>query len=101
VAKAVLNYMPTPNLSGGGTNNYVLDSHDTLAQTVYSFRIDQNIGANHKVWGFFSSRENTDQGNGLNLPAPPYSGGGARQTSSANSSAWVGIGLPDQHLSTR
>ncbi|MGD0890531.1 MAG: carboxypeptidase-like regulatory domain-containing protein, partial [Terracidiphilus sp.] len=37
VAKAVLQYMPTPNLSGGGTNNYVYDSQDTLAQTVYSF----------------------------------------------------------------
>ena len=56
VAKAVLKYMPTPNLTGGGTNNFAYDSQDSLAQTVYSFRIDQNIGANHKIWGFWSSR---------------------------------------------
>jgi Carboxypeptidase regulatory-like domain len=78
VAKAVLKYMPTPNLSGSGTNNYVYDSLDSIGQTVYSFRIDQNINANHKVWGFFSSRENTDQGNSLNLPEPVTSSGGGQ-----------------------
>jgi len=78
VAAAVLKYMPAPNLSGGGTNNYVYDSQDQLSQTVYSFRIDQNLGANHKIWGFFSSRENTDQGNNLNLPEPITSGGGGK-----------------------
>ena len=76
VASAVLKYMPTPNLSGAGTNNYVYDTRDSLAQTVYSLRIDQNLGPRQKVWGFFSSRENTDQGNGLNLPPPINSGGG-------------------------
>jgi hypothetical protein len=78
VAKAVLKYMPTPNLTGGGTNNYAYDSQDSLAQTVYSFRIDQNIGAKNRVWGFWSSRENTDQGNSLNLPEPLTSGGGGQ-----------------------
>ena len=76
VAKAVLKYMPSPNLNGAGTNNFVYDSQDQLSQTVYSIRIDQNLGANHKIWGFFSSRENTDQGGGLNLPEPITSGGG-------------------------
>lgn len=75
VATNVLKYLPAPNLTGG-TNNYVYDTHDSLAQTVYSFRIDQNLGAKHKLWGFFSSRENTDQGNGLNLPPPINSAGG-------------------------
>ena len=75
VAKAVLQYLPTPNLSNG-TNNFVYDTQDTLAQTVYSVRIDQNLGAAHKIWGFYSSRENTDQGNGLNLPPPLTSAGG-------------------------
>ncbi|MGA2849347.1 MAG: TonB-dependent receptor [Terracidiphilus sp.] len=78
VAKAVLKYMPTPNLTGGGTNNFAYDSQDTLAQTVYSFRIDQNIGVRNKIWGFWSSRQNTDQGNGLNLPEPLTSGGGGQ-----------------------
>jgi Carboxypeptidase regulatory-like domain len=74
VAKAVLSYMPSENLNGG-TNNYAYDTQDSLAQTVYSIRIDQNLGANHKIWGFFSSRENTDAGNGLNLPPPLSSAG--------------------------
>ena len=74
-AKAVLQYLPAPNLSGG-TNNYVYDTVATHDETVYDIRIDQNIGANHKVWGFWSSRENTDQGVGLNLPPPINSGGG-------------------------
>ena len=74
VAKAVLKYMPTPNLSSG-TYNYVYDSHDSISQTVYSFRVDQNLGANHKIWAFYSSRENTDQGDGLNLPEPLTSSG--------------------------
>jgi len=78
VAKAVLKYMPSPNLTGGGTNNFVYDSHDSLSQTVYSFRIDQNLGINHKIWGFYSARENTDQGGGLNLPEPLTSGGGGQ-----------------------
>src|SRR6202044_1259169 len=76
VAKAVLQYLPKPNLSGTGTNNYVYDTSDTIAQTVYSLRIDQNLTAAHRIWGFYSSRENTDQGNGLNLPPPINSAGG-------------------------
>ncbi len=75
VAKNVLSYMPAPNLTGAGTNNYVYDTQDTIAQTVYSLRIDQNLTAAHRIWGFYDSRENTDQGNGLNLPPPINSGG--------------------------
>ncbi len=75
VAKAVLQYMPTPNLSGG-TNNYVYQTSDNIAQTVLSVRIDQNIGQKHKIWGFYSTRENNDHGNGANLPAPLTSAGG-------------------------
>src|SRR5580658_1498381 len=56
VAKAVLQYMPAPNLSNG-TNNFVYNTSDSIAQTVYSVRIDQNLGAAHKIWGFYSSRE--------------------------------------------
>jgi hypothetical protein len=77
VAKAVLKYMPTPNL-GRGHQQLCLRQPGQLSQTVYSFRIDQNIGTNHKIWGFFSSRENTDEGNALNLPEPLTSGGGGQ-----------------------
>ncbi|MGB6134534.1 MAG: carboxypeptidase regulatory-like domain-containing protein [Acidobacteriaceae bacterium] len=76
VAKAVLQYLPKPNLSGSGTNNYVYATTDNIAQTVYSLRLDQNFGVSNKIWGFYSSRENTDQGNGLNLPPPINSAGG-------------------------
>ena len=76
VASAVIKYLPSPNLSGSGPNNFVYDTQDQIAQTVYSIRIDQNLGANHKIWGFFNARENTDQGNGMNLPAPLTFGGG-------------------------
>ncbi len=75
VARAVLQFMPAPNLSGG-TNNYVLDTVDQHDETVYSLRLDQNLTASHRIWGFYSSRENTDLGNGLNLPAPINSAGG-------------------------
>ncbi|GGA73560.1 hypothetical protein GCM10011507_26430 [Edaphobacter acidisoli] len=75
VAKAVLQYLPTPNLSGG-TNNYVYDTQDQHNETVYSLRLDQNLTASHKIWGLYSSRQNTDMGNGLNLPAPINSAGG-------------------------
>jgi carboxypeptidase family protein len=77
VAKNVLQYMPTPNLIGG-TNNYVSSTTDAIAQTVFSIRIDQNLGQKHKIWGFFSDRENADHGVGANLPPPLTSvGGGA------------------------
>jgi hypothetical protein len=75
VAKAVLQYMPTPNLIGG-TNNFVYSTTDSIAQTVFSVRIDQNIGQKHKIWGFFSDRENADHGVGANLPPPLTSAGG-------------------------
>jgi hypothetical protein len=75
VAQAVLQYMPSPNLNGG-TNNFVYSTTDSIAQTVWSVRIDQNIGQKHKIWGFFSNRENVDHGNGANLPPPLTSAGG-------------------------
>lgn len=78
VATAVLQYLPSPNLSGTGPNNFVYSTSDGISQSVYSFRIDQNIGNNHKIWGFFSSRENADHGNGANLPPPLTSAGGGQ-----------------------
>ena len=76
VAKNVLEYMPKPNLSGGGTNNIVYKQSDTSLQGVYSLRIDKNMGPNNKHFGVYSARENTDQGNGSNLPPPLTSAGG-------------------------
>jgi hypothetical protein len=50
--------------------NYSYRSIGTIANTGYSFRFDQNIGANHKIWAFFNSRENTDTGGNSNMPPP-------------------------------
>ena len=69
VAKNILKLLPEPNLTGG-TNNYVQSTTDNLSQTVYSIRIDENLGPRQKVWGFWSDRENTDHGNDYNLPPP-------------------------------
>jgi len=76
VAKAVLKYLPSPNLGGAGPNNFVYKSTDSLSQTVWDLRIDHNIGQKHKIWGFYSARENVDHGNGANLPPPLTSAGG-------------------------
>jgi hypothetical protein len=50
--------------------NYTYRSIGTITNTGYSFRLDQNLGASHKIWAFFSSRENTDTGGNSNMPVP-------------------------------
>ena len=70
VAQNVLKLIPEPNFTGSTGANYIQDTADTLTQTVYSIRIDENLGSKQKIWGFWSSRENNDQGNGFNLPPP-------------------------------
>ncbi len=67
--------MPLANqeVSGSSAYNYIYrgaGTEGTITQTVYSLRIDQNIGTKNKVWGFWSSRENTDTGGNSNF-APP------------------------------
>ena len=95
VAKAVLQYMPTPNLVGG-TNNFVYSTTDAIAQTVFSVRIDQNLGQKHKIWGFFSDRENADHGVGANLPPPLTSvgGGGVDQYGKLARGGWDWVITP-------
>jgi len=69
VAQKVLKLIPEPNFNGTGVN-HIQDTADTITQTVYSIRIDENLGPKQKIWGFWSSRENSDQGNLFNLPPP-------------------------------
>lgn len=57
-------------VSGNSSYNYAYRSPGTVSNTAYSIRIDQNIGEKHKVWGFWSSRENTDSGGNSNMPPP-------------------------------
>jgi hypothetical protein len=70
VAGNVLKLIPGPNFTGSTGANYIQDTADTITQTVYSIRIDENLGPKQKIWGFWSSRENSDQGNNFNLPPP-------------------------------
>jgi hypothetical protein len=74
VAKNIVNtYLMPLALQETNTSsayNYTYNSVGVVNQTAYSFRIDQNLGADHKIWGFFSSRENTDSGGNSNMPPP-------------------------------
>ena len=57
-------------VTGSSNYNYVQRSPGIINNTAYSFRIDQNLGTRNKIWGFWSSRENTDSGGNSNLPVP-------------------------------
>jgi hypothetical protein len=57
-------------VSGNSSYNYAYRSLGAVTNTAYSIRIDQNIGDRHKIWGFWSSRENTDSGGNSNMPPP-------------------------------
>jgi hypothetical protein len=57
-------------ITGSNNYNFVYRDPGLVTNTAYSFRIDQNLGAKHKIWGFWSSRENTDSGGNSNMPAP-------------------------------
>lgn len=70
IANTYLMPLAKQEVSGSGNYNYVYNSVGLVNQTVYSLRIDQNIGTRHKIWGFWSSRENTDSGGNSNMPAP-------------------------------
>ncbi len=73
-AKTMVNTYLMPlaqqEVGGSSTYNYVQRSTGTVTNTAYSFRIDQNLGQKNKMWGFWSSRENTDSGGNSNLPVP-------------------------------
>ena len=74
VAKNIVNTYLMPlaqqEVSGSSNYNYVQRSPGVVTNTAYSFRIDQNLGAKNRIWGFWSSRENTDSGGNSNLPVP-------------------------------
>ena len=57
-------------VSGNSSYNYAYRSPGTVTNTAYSFRIDESVGPKNKVWGFWSSRENTDSGGNSNMPPP-------------------------------
>ncbi len=73
VAQKVLALIPLPNSIGAGTGNYTSRYTEETDQTVYSLRLDQNLGSRHHIFFFGSARENTDTGT-QNLPYPINSG---------------------------
>lgn len=73
VAQGVLALIPMPNYVGPGTSNFSYRNVETVNQTAYSLRIDQNIGTRNHIFGFGSMRENLDTGV-ANLPGPVNSG---------------------------
>jgi len=58
VAKNIAAYYPAPTNSAL-IQNYTLVSSSTVVNTTYTVRIDHSINDNNKVYGSYSSRENT------------------------------------------
>jgi hypothetical protein len=70
VAQKVLALIPAPtnSLSQG---NFSLTTNNPVLTTTMSFRIDQNLGAKHKIFFSYSSRDNESLGNGTpSFPIP-------------------------------
>jgi hypothetical protein len=79
-SKAILAGLPapnqtaTPNLPYGFTNNYAMASVAPTANTTYTVRIDQTLGAKSKLFASYSSRDNYSLHGLNNLPANFNSG---------------------------
>jgi hypothetical protein len=58
VARAVLGYVPLPNLNGT-VNNFSLKTNFPTTNTTYTIRIDENAGAKDRFFANYSTRENT------------------------------------------
>ena len=73
IIKTYLMPLAQQEVSGSSTYNYIYrgaGTEGTVVNSVYSLRLDHNLGTNNKIWAFFSSRENTDSGGNSNF-APP------------------------------
>ena len=74
VGQNIAAFYPTPSNSQL-IDNFTLASASSLANTTYSIRVDESIGAKDKLFGSYSSRENTrNNPYFMALPAPvdPY-----------------------------
>ncbi|MGI4827085.1 MAG: carboxypeptidase regulatory-like domain-containing protein, partial [Janthinobacterium lividum] len=71
VGQAIAAYYPTPTDPTALSNNYSLASASSLFNTTYTIRVDHNLGTKDKLFGSYSSRENTrDNPTNLTLPYP-------------------------------
>ena len=62
LAAKLLALTPRANSTTAGTNNYVFNSTETVTQTDFSLRLDQNIGTRQHLYAFGNMRENFDSG---------------------------------------
>jgi Carboxypeptidase regulatory-like domain len=70
LAKALLAYYPTPT-NDNVTSNYTMVGTVPITNTTETIRIDQNITQKVRLWGAYSSRENTRwSGSAPDLPFP-------------------------------
>ncbi len=70
LAQKLLAYYPLPT-SAGVTGNYTLNTSSPLTNTTYSVRVDESIGSKDKIFGTYSTRENTrNSPQNFQLPAP-------------------------------
>jgi len=58
VGKNIAAFFPAPT-NDALVNNYSLASSSPLFNTTYSIRVDHSFGSKDKLWGSYSSRENT------------------------------------------
>jgi hypothetical protein len=70
VGNNITAFFPAPT-NDALVENYSLASSSTLSNTTYSIRVDQSIGSKDKLYGSYSSRENTrNSPTFLVLPSP-------------------------------
>ena len=69
VAANILKYYPAPQNSGI-VNNYTINSPYPINNTTYTIRIDQSFGQKSKIYGSYSTRENTSLKATRSLPDP-------------------------------
>jgi hypothetical protein len=70
VTQNILALIPQPTDPTAFTNNFIFTSNNPILATTMSFRIDQNLGAKHKVFFSYSSRDNENINGSPSLPNP-------------------------------
>ncbi len=65
-----LAYYPAPNLGTGVFNNYTINQPYPITNTTFTVRLDHNLSTNNKLFGMYTSRQNTSQKNPRTLPDP-------------------------------
>ena len=70
VAQNILKLIPEPTNKSASQNNFILTSNNPILSTTMTVRIDQNLGAKHKLFFSYSSRDNENINGSPALPNP-------------------------------